>query len=238
MVSGRRGLPNYPIRTHLRTGIAGFLPQVYGAYTCSTCEVAIVEGITNYNFPFMKPYATTLATCLVLLSSVLLVPDVYAQFSAGGGSGGGMGGGGRHGSGERPKDCGSSVKPEGDKGPTGPQGPVSREQLEYHLGTLQVDLHLTPEQTSAWQTFSDRLLALQADMERQRSRNASAIANSASSAGGIKPIASAVDAARNRLTALEDIESTARALYQTLQPDQKTLADLRMAVFVTPLLKI
>jgi hypothetical protein len=114
---------------------------------------------------------------------------------------------------------------------------MNREQLEYHLGTLQVDLHLTPEQTTAWQTFSDRILALQADMERQRSRNASEAAVIASSAGGIKPIASAVDVARNRLTALEDIESTARTLYQTLQPDQKMLADLRMATFVTPLLK-
>ena len=187
----------------------------------------------------MKPYLSALATCLVLLSSALLVPDVYAQFSGGGGGmGGGMGGGGgRHGSGERSKGCDSADKADAGKGPAGPQGPVSREQLEYHLGTLQVDLHLTPEQTAAWQTFSDRILALQADMERQRGRNASAVAVSASSIGGIKPIASAVDAARNRLTALEDIESTGRALYQTLQPDQKTLADLRMATFVTPLLK-
>ena len=186
----------------------------------------------------MKSYLSALATCLVLFSSALLVPDVYAQFSGGGGGmGGGMGGGGRHGSGERPKGCDSGDKPDAAKGPAGPQGPVSREQLEYHLGTLQVDLHLTPEQTAAWQTFSDRILALQADMERQRGRNASAVAVSAASVGGIKPIASAVDAARNRLTALEDIESTGRALYQTLQPDQKILADLRMATFVTPLLK-
>jgi hypothetical protein len=105
------------------------------------------------------------------------------------------------------------------------------------LGTLQVDLRLTPEQTAAWQSFSDRLLALHADIERQRGRNANTSALGASSAGGIKPIANAVDTARNRLTALEDIESTSRVLYQTLQPDQKTLADLRLASFVTPLLR-
>lgn len=181
----------------------------------------------------MKPYISALATCLVL-SSALLVPDVYAQFSGGSG---GMGGGGRHGSGERPRGCDTAEKPDPAKGPAGPQAPLSREQLEYHLGTLQVDLRLTPEQTTAWQTFSDRILALQADMERQRGRNASAVAVSAASVGGIKPIANAVDAARNRLTALEDIESTGRALYQTLQPEQKALANLRMASFVTPLLK-
>lgn len=185
----------------------------------------------------MKPYLSALATCLVL-SSALLVPDVYAQFGGGGGMGGGMGGAGRHGAGERPRGCDSGDKPDAAKGLAGgPQAPLGREQLEYHLGALQADLHLTPEQTAAWQNFADRILALQADMERQRGRSTSAVATAAASTGGIKPIANAVDAARNRLTALEDIESSGRALYQTLQAEQKTLADLRLATFVTPLLK-
>ena len=193
--------------------------------------MVIVGAITHLTHPSMKPYFYAIAACLVLSSALLVVPDVHAQFS------GAMGGGGRHGSGERSKGCDSGEKPNATKAPAGPQPAMSREQLEYHLGALQADLHLTPEQTTAWQTFSDRILALQADMERQRSRNASAVAISAASTGGIKPIANAVDTARNRLAALEDIESTGRALYQTLQSDQKTVADLRMASFVAPLLK-
>lgn len=47
----------------------------------------------------------------------------------------------------------------------------------------------------------------------------------------------AVDAARNLLAALEDIESAGKDLYQTLQPDQKSLADLRMTGFLAPLLR-
>ncbi len=186
----------------------------------------------------MKPYLLAVLAACVCFLSVLWVPDAYAQF--GGGMGGGMGGGaggGRHGAGERSKGCGAGEKPDAAKGSVGPQAPLSREQLEYHLGTLQVDLRLTPEQTAAWQTFSDRILALQADMDRQRGRSVSAASVSASSSGGIKPIANAVDTARNRLTALEDMESTGRTLYQTLQPDQKTLADLRMANFLAPLLR-
>ncbi|MES2949076.1 MAG: Spy/CpxP family protein refolding chaperone [Pseudomonadota bacterium] len=182
----------------------------------------------------MKPYLlVVLAACTCFLS-VLWVPDAYAQF--GGGMGNGAGGG-RHGAGERGKGCAAGEKSDAAKGPAGAQGPLSREQLEYHLGTLQVDLRLTPEQTAAWQTFTDRILALQADMDRQRGRSAAAASvSTSSSAGGIKPIANAVDTARNRLTALEDMESTGRALYQTLQPDQKTLADLRTATFLAPLL--
>ncbi len=156
-----------------------------------------------------------------------------------GGVGTGMGGGSRHGAGERPKGggCESGDRPGAAKNPAGPQGPVSRDQLEYHLGILRVDLQLTPEQAMAWQPFADHVLALQADMERQRGRNTSALASSAASTGGIKSIANAVDTARNRLTALEDVESTGRTLYQSLQADQKTLADLRMTSLLTPLLK-
>jgi hypothetical protein len=83
----------------------------------------------------MKPYLLVLAA-FVFISSFLWVPDVYAQF--GGGMGGGMGGaGGRHGGSERAKGCENADKPSGNKGPMGAQEPMSREQLEYHLGTLQ-----------------------------------------------------------------------------------------------------
>jgi len=114
---------------------------------------------------------------------------------------------------------------------------MNREQLQYHLGTLQVDLHLSPEQAAVWQTFADRVLAMEDDRSRQRMRGNSAATLAPSVTGGIKTIANAVDTARNRLTALEDIESASRALYQTLQPEQKTIADLRTAAFMPPLLR-
>jgi hypothetical protein len=183
----------------------------------------------------MKPYLLVLAA-FVFISSFLWVPDVYAQF--GGGMGGGMGGaGGRHGGSERAKGCENADKPSGNKGPMGAQEPMSREQLEYHLGTLQADLHLTAEQAGAWQFFADRVLALEADLARQRLRRTSATTATATATGAIKPIANAVDAARNLLTALEDIESAGKGLYLTLQPDQKTLLDVRMGSFLPPLLR-
>ena len=116
---------------------------------------------------------------------------------------------------------------------------MSRDQLEYRLGTLQVDLHLTPDQATLWQSFSDRVLALQADQTRLRNRAPLSVTATAlqSVGSGIKPIATAVDRTRNRLTALEDIETASRSLYQSLQADQKTMADLRMAEFLTPLLR-
>lgn len=179
----------------------------------------------------MKPYLIVPMAC-VALSSLLLVPDVYAQFG-----GGGMGGRGAPHLGDRGKGC--SEKPDASQRPMGQQPEMmGREQLEYRLNTLQVDLHLTPEQAALWQTFADRVLALEGDLARQRNRAMPVNASTLSAPGSpIKPIATAVDQARNRLTALEDIEAASRALYQALQADQKTMADVRMAEFLTPLLR-
>jgi len=183
----------------------------------------------------MKPYLIVPVAC-VALSSLLLVPDVYAQFGGGMG-GGGMGGRGASHQGDRGKGC--SEKPDASQRPMGQQPEtMGREQLEYRLNTLQVDLHLTPEQAALWQTFSDRVLALEGDLARQRNRSTPIAASTLNAPGSpIKPIATAVDQARNRLTALEDIEAASRALYQALQADQKTMADVRMAEFLTPLLR-
>ena len=183
----------------------------------------------------MKPYWTVPLACAVL-SSLLMVPDVHAQFGGGRGSGG-MGGG-RHS--DQSKGCDSGEKAGTHKTPSdAPQEMMSRDQLEYRLGTLQVDLHLTPDQATLWQSFSDRVLALQADQTRLRNRAPLSVTATAlqSVGSGIKPIATAVDRTRNRLTALEDIETASRSLYQSLQADQKTMADLRIAEFLTPLLR-
>ncbi len=182
----------------------------------------------------MKPYLWVLAA-FVFISSFLLVPDVYAQF------GGGMGGGrsGTH-PGERGKACDSGERADAGKGPQGnAPAPMSREQLLYQLDALQADLRLAPEQAAQWQPFAERVLALEADLARQRSRGISAsdLEPKGQAADGIRQVARAVDTARNRLTALEDIEASSRALYQTLQPDQKTMANARLGAFLAPLLR-
>lgn len=186
----------------------------------------------------MKPYLWVLAA-FVFLSSFLLVPDVYAQFGGGGGMGGGMGGGGRP-PGDRGKACDMGERADAGKGPMGNQpAPMNHAQLLYQLDALQADLRLAPEQAAQWQPFAERVLALEADLSRQRSRgiSASEMEQKGQAADGIRQVARAVDTARNRLTALEDIEASSRALYQTLQPDQKTMANARLGAFLAPLLR-
>jgi len=186
----------------------------------------------------MKPYLWVLAA-FVFISSFLLVPDVYAQFGGGGGMGGGMGGGGRP-PGDRGKGCDTVERANVDKGPMGNQPPpMSREQLQYQLQTLQTDLRLAPEQATLWQPFAERVLALESDLTRQRVRSISAsdMEQKGQAADSIKQVARAVDTARNHLTALEDIEASSRALYQTLEPGQKTMANARLGALLAPLLR-
>jgi len=43
-----------------------------------------------------------------------------------------------------------------------------------------------------------------------------------------------VDSARNRLAALEEVETAAKALYQALNPTQRALADMRIPTIIAP----
>ena len=95
--------------------------------------------------------------------------------------------------------------------------------LEVTAHELEEDLKLTPEQQPLWQSYLDKVRALGNDIARERSRKSAAPANVQ------QQIERIVDAARNRLTALEDIAQAAMALYAKLAPEQQPAADPRLA---------
>lgn len=185
----------------------------------------------------MKPILI-IAGALILASSCLLLPDAYAQFGGGGGGpGGGMPSGGRHG-GDRGKACDSGDGVKGAEKPGGPGAePLSAEQLGFQLNALQLDLRLNPEQAAAWGAFAEQVKALQADQLRERGRGVSASASAPAAFSGMQAIRTSVDRARNRMTALEDLEISAKAAYAALQPDQKAQADLRLGAFLQSLIR-
>jgi hypothetical protein len=160
--------------------------------------------------------------------------DAEAQF---GGFGGGMGGsrGGRSGS------RGGGDSQGGNQGGNRNERLVQQapeannyEQTEYRLSLFQEDLRVTAEQSAAWQAFAGKTRAYASDLAREKARGMRMGSASANQALGLQHLGETVDAARNRLTALEDLESSARALYQTLTPDQKTLADMRIPTIIAP----
>ena len=167
----------------------------------------------------MKATRTGAGIVLAALT-IFATQELYAQFGSGG-MGGGMGGGMRGG---RSRQQGDSMK-------GGEQRRQSQQNIlddvEYRLDLLQEDLKLKPEQFTAWAAFSDKTKAYATDLARERSRGRVDTPGTA-----LQQINHAVDTARNHVTALEDIAAAAKALYDGLSPEQKTLADSRLALIL------
>jgi len=144
-----------------------------------------------------------------------IAQDSLAQF------GGGMPGGGMRGNRNRPDSAARESRlPVQDNSP---------EQIEDRLGMLEEDLHLAPGQQAAWQACMDKIAAYATDIGREQTRGSPA----AASLSSLQLIDHAVDVSRNRLTALEDIAAAARTLYATLNAQQKSIVDPRLANIVT-----
>jgi hypothetical protein len=94
--------------------------------------------------------------------------------------------------------------------------------LEVTVHELHEDLRLTAEQEPLWQAYVDKVRALGNDLARERAQRPA-------QANVQQQIDRIVDAARNRLTAMEDIAQAAKALYAKLAPEQQPAADPRLA---------
>jgi hypothetical protein len=108
--------------------------------------------------------------------------------------------------------------------------PDSYEQTEHRLALMEMELHLTTQQLEPWQAFANKVRAYASDLSRERARTG---ISEDTSISGLQHIDLITDGARIRLNELEDIRTTASALYATLSPDQKKIADARMVTLIT-----
>lgn len=158
--------------------------------------------------------------------TALSAPELMAQFRGGGGFPGGGTGGMRGGKGRDAPADGARE-----------QRPAAREnrvdQSESVMEELREDLKLAPGQQAAWQAYLDKVKAYAADMARERSREqAGAQKDPPQQMDALQQLERRVDSARNRLAGLEDIALAAKALYGSLSPEQKTVADARLAKII------
>lgn len=150
-----------------------------------------------------------------------------AQFGGRGGLGGIFGGtpqGGRGDRGENTQTRESRV----DR-----PVPDSYQQTEHNLMLMEVDLYLTPQQQRPWQLFTQKALAYASDLSHERALIGVPISEG-TAINALQYIDQATDGARSRLAELEDIRDAANALYATLSPDQKNIADTRIAAIIAP----
>jgi hypothetical protein len=145
-----------------------------------------------------------------LLALACIVVPAAAQYPGGGGASRGGSGGGQ---GTRP--------PAGD--PTMVRTPSMVDQLQIQLAELDEDLKLAANQRAAWNTYVERVQRLGNDITRNRNALRFPGGNAAQQFDFL------TDTLGNRLTAFEEVADAGKALYALLAPEQKDLADRRLA---------
>ena len=97
------------------------------------------------------------------------------------------------------------------------------ELVNMRLSQLEEDLNLRANQVPQWNAYRDRVMSLLDDVRREG--RVSAIESTAP-----QRLDALTDVARNRLTATEDIADAGKALYKVLTPEQRAVADRRLAL--------
>ncbi len=106
-----------------------------------------------------------------------------------------------------------------------PQNSV--DQLALILAELQEDLRLTADQQAAWDAYARNVEALASDLARERGRTKEVMQMQV-----LQRLDHAVDVARDRLTAVEDIAAAAKKLYAGLTLEQRSVANPRLATAI------
>lgn len=97
------------------------------------------------------------------------------------------------------------------------------ELVNIRVAQLEEDLNLKAAQLPAWNAYRDRVMRM-LDDERRGARI------SVTETSAPKRLDALADTARNRLTAIEDIVDAGKALYAVLTPEQRAVADRRLAL--------
>jgi hypothetical protein len=117
--------------------------------------------------------------------------------------------------GRRSRSAGEGREKAGGREPVNP--------IEVTLHEFHEDLKLSPGQEAAWEAYVERIRALMSDIARER------VQRDKAPIGVLQRLDRVVDMARDRLTAVEDIAISAKALYAQLTPEQQRVADPRLA---------
>jgi len=91
-----------------------------------------------------------------------------------------------------------------------------------------VDLKLLPAQMPAWESYTSKVRAFEGDIARSRAQKPAGPEMNV-----LQRLDRSVDAARNRLAAMEEVSDAAKELFAMLAPEQKVAADPRLATIVS-----
>jgi len=98
---------------------------------------------------------------------------------------------------------------------------------EGHLAALKVELKITPDQDSAWKTFTDKARQQADTMIARRAQMFSQAPATPQSAPD--RLAQRTEFAKQRMANMETMTAAVKDLYAVLTPEQKILADRQLA---------
>jgi periplasmic protein CpxP/Spy len=99
--------------------------------------------------------------------------------------------------------------------------------VEGHLAALKVEIKITPDQESAWKTFTDKARQQADAMIARRTQMFSQTPATTQSAP--ERLAQRTEFAKQGLASMEVMSAAVKDLYAVLTPEQKTLADRQLA---------
>ena len=103
--------------------------------------------------------------------------------------------------------------------------------VEGHLAALKVELKITPDQDTAWKTFTDKARQQATIMIARRDARRAQMSSTAPATPQPAPerLAQRTEFAKQRIAAMETMTAAVKDLYNVLTPEQKTLADQQLA---------
>jgi hypothetical protein len=169
---------------------------------------------------------------LLVLIAILPIQEAFAQW--GGTQGSGIPGmpGMRRGAGRNASNPdGSSSSQIQPRAVTPSPGShlLTYEQIETSLSQLEDSLHLSSEESKAWNAFAGKVRLYASDVAKERARLNS---DTNTSSDGLKYLTQASEDAKSRYNSLKEVEDSAKPLYKTLNAEQKGVFDKKVPSFI------
>ncbi len=103
--------------------------------------------------------------------------------------------------------------------------------VEGHLAALKVELKITPDQDTAWKTFTDKARQQADTMIARRDARRAQMSSTTPATPQSAPerLAQRTEFAKQRVAGMETMTAAVKDLYAVLTPEQKTLADRQLA---------
>ena len=99
--------------------------------------------------------------------------------------------------------------------------------VEGHFAALKVELKITPDQDTAWQTFTAKARQQAETMPARRAQMSAQM--SATNQTAPERLAQRTEFAKQRIAGMETMTAAVKDLYAVLTPEQKALADQHLA---------